>query len=85
MLFMRALKSTGSLAAFIWQTELSDGFWRKCLCRTSGWNVLPKGHAAEAPEWLPHAVIARGHCRSWGPLAPTLTIHDLGFTCQNIC
>lgn len=32
--------------------------------------VLPEGRAAEAPVWLPHAMIARGHCPSLDPSAP---------------
>lgn len=33
-------------------------------------GALPEGRAAEAPVWLPHAVIARGHRRSPDPSAP---------------
>lgn len=40
------------------------------MWRTSGWNALPEGRAAEAPVWLPHAVIARGHRLRPDPSAP---------------
>lgn len=40
---------------------LGAGMWR---------GALPEGHAAEAPVWLPHAVIARGHRPSPDPSAP---------------
>lgn len=35
-------------------------------------GLLPEGRAAEAPVWLPHAVIARGHRPSPDPSAPDL-------------
>lgn len=39
---------------------LRAGMWR---------GVFPEGPAAEAPVWLPHAMIARGHCLSLEPSA----------------
>lgn len=33
-------------------------------------GALPEGRAAEAPVWLPHAVIARGQRQSPDPSAP---------------
>lgn len=47
-------------------------------------GLLPEGRAAEAPVWLPHAVIARGHRPEPGPFSSRLSTHDLGLACQNI-
>lgn len=44
---------------------LGEDFWLECGAVRS-----QKAVSAEAPVWLPHAVIARGHCPSPDPSAP---------------
>lgn len=80
------LKSSGSFAAFVWQSGTSHGLRRKCFGRTWAWNVarcVPRRPCRRGPS----AVATRHDCQGSpleaGAISPGLITRDLRLTCQS--
>lgn len=72
------LKSSGSLAAFLWQTEVSDGFLEEMLVEDFGLEFAPRRPCSRGPSVAATRRDCQGSPPEPGAFSPRPALHDLG-------